>query len=449
MISNQPLTRPVLSVISENQLNINNNNNSNLPSDSSSFIKQNAHSTPIRSKISVLNNSSAINVGTTAIGNNKRSLNLDNDDDINVSPKLKRARLLKMKLQLAYFKVKTNQTEIPLNDLKLPNKKLNNNSIFNNTTLKKEHASKSLHSLKKSSMDDIVTKKGAFANLKRFNHEYTNKTNTNLSNKNNNNNNNISTSIPSSAPAGILSFNHNFATSSYNSNSNSNSVTSPSKFAISSVDNRHVRLPPVPKLCFPGSNIFQITQNTSFNDSTIDEKVIEKEATNETTILQNESTSTPLLRRRHSMDHVERNDPDMTILQSNSILMSTPVRQQKNIKLSKKSLTKSNQNKITLTSTTSSTNNSDFATPSSSKRKSLNSKNKSKQTNNNQNNNHNSSSSNNSSNNNHNNHHHHNNNSNNILKDDEDSQIMSSPTRLLFTPSSIGAAKCLLQLAHR
>lgn len=423
MTLNQPLSRPVLSVISNNQLNIHNNiPNTNNLNESNTFIKNNAHSTPIRSKSNNLN----------VIANKKRlisEINNSNEDDEDISPKLKRARLLKMKLQLAYFKVKTNQTDIPLSDLKLPNNKNNNKSIFNKNTknhktINKKKISNTLKSLKKSTMDDIVTKKGTFANLKRFNQEFTS------SNKN--------SSIPSSAPPNILSFNQNLHYS--NIGNNVSSVTSPSKFAITLIDKKRVRLPPVPKLLgLPHSNIFQIpnnnnhTNNTnmSFNDTTIDDRNDQTQTqiqissqtqhnnhnTNDSTILQNESTSTPLLHRRHSIDQIERNDPDLTILQSNSILMSTPVRHKKDQNNKKSSSHKSNQPKKPISSNSASNNNIDFATPSSSKRKS-DSKNKLKQ-------------------------------NNSILKDDDETQLMSSPTRLLSTPSSIGAAKCLLQLAHR
>lgn len=426
MTLNQPLSRPVLSVISNNQLNIYNNiSNTNNSNNSNTVIKNNAHSTPIRSKSNNLN----------VIANKKRLISEinNNEDDENISPKLKRARLLKMKLQLAYFKVKTNQTDIPLSNLKLPNNKNNNRSIFTKNTkshkiVNKKKISNTLKSLKKSTMDDIVTKKGTFANLKRFNQEFTS------SQKN--------SSIPSSAPPNILSFNQSLHYS--NLGSNVSSVTSPSKFAISLIDKKRVKLPPVPKLLgLPHSNIFQIANNNntndtniSFNDTTIDEKNEQTQIhiqtssqnqqdkenhnthnNNDSTILQNESTSTPLLNRRHSIDQIERNDPDLTILQGNSILMSTPVRHKKDQNDKKSSSHKSNQLKKSVSSNSALNNNTDFTTPSSLKRKS-DSKNKLKH-------------------------------NNSILKDDDETQLMSSPTRLLSTPSSIGAAKCLLQLAHR
>ncbi|GMF07747.1 unnamed protein product [[Candida] boidinii] len=42
----------------------------------------------------------------------------ENENDVFTSPRLERARMLKLKLQLAYYKVQTNQTNTPLFDLK-------------------------------------------------------------------------------------------------------------------------------------------------------------------------------------------------------------------------------------------------------------------------------------------------------------------------------------------
>lgn len=47
---------------------------------------------------------------------------VDPYDIEHVSPRVKRARIIKMKLQLAWFKVQTNQTRTPLGSLKLPKK---------------------------------------------------------------------------------------------------------------------------------------------------------------------------------------------------------------------------------------------------------------------------------------------------------------------------------------
>lgn len=502
MTLHKPASRPVLGVVSDSKLNISNNNNSNSNSTgedffaSKSFLRHNAHSTPIRSKthgVNVMKRSAS----AAFKGSDERVANapvkrdalsgLDGED----SPKLKRARLLKMKLKLAYFKVKTNQTETPLHELKFPSslagpEPLSSSqqaSIFHSTKLaKKRSASSSSSSAhrtsalkggqKKSIMDDIVTKKGAFANLKRFNREYNSNNGNNGSNSNRDPASMQYSTVPSSAPPGILTFNHHFHHSHLNNGTAPafvSSVTSPSKFAISAMDKKQVKLPPVPKLLgYPASNIFHISrhslldsqnngdtnQNTignsnsiatataststvhDFHDTTIDEKPETEKEGNDTTILQNESTSTPLLRRRHSIDQMERNDPDLTILQTNnSVLMSTPVRQKgKQVKKPKNGAqTKARSLTVPATSTNTTTNintNSaiEFTTPSSKKRLPSLSEGRNQKNENTSNSlKHN----------------------NSILKDEDETQLMSSPTRLLSTPSSIGAAKCLLQLAYR
>lgn len=132
--------------------------------------------------------------------------------------------------------------------------------------------------------------------------------------------------------------------------------------------------------------------------------------------------STPLLksRRRHSYDHTETTvdaeveadidakdveDTDMTIQQHHSILhMSTPVRQRSVPTNASKRLVASNSKRVTAFSNKeniiSATTGIVAATGS-------------------------------------------------CIDNDDETQIMSSPTRLMSTPSSIGAAKCLLQLAYR
>ena len=512
MTLHKPASRPVLGVVSDSKLNISNNNNSTSTASgedffaSKSFLKHNAHSTPIRNKTHDANPmkrsaSEALKGFDEDATNANVRRDALSDSDADDSPKLKRARLLKMKLKLAYFKVRTNQTDTPLHQLKFPSPLTDTEpqgpsisaSIFHSKKVPKKRqascsASSSVSSLaaasahrtaikggqKKSIMDDVVTKKGAFANLKRFNREYHSN---NGSSSNHDSASMQYNTVPSSAPPGILTFNHHFHFSHLNNGtapSFVSSVTSPSKFAISAVDKKQVRLPPVPRLPgYPASNIFHISRNSlldsqnnngntnsdtnqntignqnsiatattststvhDFHDTTIEEKLeIEKEG-NDTTILQNESTSTPLLRRRHSIDQMERNDPDLTILQSNnSVLMSTPVRQNgKQVKKPKpaaQAKAKAQTAPATGTNTTTNINTNsttDFTTPSSKKRlPSLGESRNQKNENTNNSLKHN----------------------NSILKDEDETQLMSSPTRLLSTPSSIGAAKCLLQLAHR
>lgn len=469
-------SRQVLGVVSDSRLNIHNNTTSHSLNDdvstSKALLKHNAHSTPIRAQKDNTNPMKRNISALSSSGGDEGSKRLSSlsDSEVEDSPKLKRARLLKMKLKLAYFKVKTNQTETPLNDLKFPSASdskastSKSKSIFHSKKPSKKRSSSSsssshkpagLKTQKKSIMDDVVTKKGAFANLKRFNREFNN------NNSGNNTNGDASNmqyiTVPSSAPPGVLTFNHHFHFSHLNHGTPSfiSSVTSPSRFAINSVDKKHVKLPPVPKLLgYPTPNIFHISRHSmmesqtgdsnsnnnnnnsnsiatvhDFHDTTIEERLETEKEGNDTTILQNESMSTPLLRRRHSIDQMERNDPDLTILQSNnSILMSTPVRQKGRQMKKSKSATQSKPKGQAVTTTSTHTNSiTEFTTPSSKKRLPSVTDNKNHKTENNSNSKHN----------------------NSILKDEDETQLMSSPTRLLSTPSSIGAAKCLLQLAHR
>jgi hypothetical protein len=444
--------RTILGVIPDSKLNIK-ISNSNITNDiniNKKSINSNTQKTPIKSKFDDIVNNYSVNNPMKRSISNRETLTFSNSltnisptypthssSDTELSPKLKRARLLKMKLKLAYFKVKTNQTATSLTNLKLPNN--DNNYIDSNSRkniFNKSKVSNLSLNLKNSSMDDIVRKKGTSENLKRFNLEY-----------NNIDHNKTHQSIKS-APSNILSFSQlNYQ------NRNSSSVTSPSKFAMSTVDKQSVKLPPVSKifnfassssssttavtttnqeeietnsnpftsskslaipsklnkLNKPNKSNNSIHINNSFNSINADLTIEEKE-TNETTILQNETTntSTPIFNRNaQNLEHLEKNNnSDFTLFQNSALLMSTPVR--KPLTNNKKQLRRNNSK--TLNSTT--------PIHSSNLNTSLNNGIKI-------------------------------NRSNSILKDEDETQLMSSPTKLLSTPSSIGAAKCLLQLAHR
>lgn len=66
-----------------------------------------AHSTPVKNSINGIDNLQTIPLQPPVM------------NSVQLSPRLRRARLIKMKLQLAYYKVRTNQTHIPTSSLKL------------------------------------------------------------------------------------------------------------------------------------------------------------------------------------------------------------------------------------------------------------------------------------------------------------------------------------------
>lgn len=402
MSLNQPTARPVLSIVSDSNLNIRKKYSSDFPKlPAKTSTPLSARLTENRTFDDIVNKHSEKIPVKRSISDRERMGTLNSTSDVELSPKLKRARLLKMKLKLAYFKVKTNQTDIPLTSLKLPEERKAKENIFNRASKPKSLA------LKKKSIDYVVAQKGASAISSRFslNQNYIEHI----------------TNAPLSAPATILTFNQRQF-----KHNHSASVTSPSKFLIS---NTVLGKRPLKQTLPPVSKIFGIGGSTNYNstsalsnkqsllshstnipaDLTVDEKNEEKDV-NETTILQNDTTSTPLPRRRHSIEQMERNnDPDLTILQSNnSILMSTPVRQQPKSSMMRKSRScdGTTPNHVSIL-------NSNLSITKSSSECNQQQCNPS-------------------------------------TGDGDDTHFnMSSPTRLLSTPSSIGAAKCLLQLAHR
>ncbi|TID29581.1 hypothetical protein CANINC_001855 [Pichia inconspicua] len=349
-------TRQALSVVSEKRLNIISN---------STPKKRKLHAPPTSSHLKRVPLQDAPRDFDTIMNNHlkRKSDQVDNINSLDVSPNLKRARILRMKLQLAYYKVKTNQIETKTHDLKYFNR-----NIFSNDASSKGKP-------------------------------------------------NLNKSYPLSAPPTTLAFSNIPFKTTYNA-----SVTSPSRFAISQPSSRNVERNTPPLLArFPTANsaktnsllareITRSQSNIYPNETTID---------CEATILQNESMSTPLV-RRHSVDIVDSNtnDPETTILQS-SILVSTPIRKRTNKTVN----SKNNPDKVIDKRTNIATHNREDTVEC-------------EETSNN-------------------------NGNKNLSKDkvqevcneeEEDStRLFSSPTRerLLCTPSSTAAAKCLLQLAHR
>lgn len=413
-------SRQVLSVVSDNKLNIISNStpkkhvldatgsksNLTLPSKFNSSLNIKKLSLNLKNAHTKTSTETKISNFDTIMNNHlkRKSDQVDNINSLDVSPNLKRARLLRMKLQLAYYKVKTNQTEIKTTNLKYYDK-----NIFNINT--KSNIETDLDTKMPTTRTKITTKiTTASPPLP----EATTATVTKPTNRVTSISNKPILNFPLSAPPTTLAFSNLPFKAKFSS-----SVTSPSKFAICQVskkNDRQLQAPPVARLLSNTSNnnvesakeITRSQSNIYPNETTIDEG----------TILQNDSTSTPLL-RRHSVDIIESNgtetekhDPDSTILQT-SMLVSTPIRNRvKHIKIGH-------------------TNSNSKATESirASRYETIEYKDKEVITKRND--------------------------ANIIVEYDDDEEeatrIFSSPTRerLLCTPSSTAAAKCLLQLAHR
>ncbi|KAH3670911.1 hypothetical protein OGAPHI_000622 [Ogataea philodendri] len=155
-----------------------------------------------------------------------------------MSPGLRRARAFKLKLQLAYYKVSTNQTDVPLDKLKVMETDKQHGS-----PISKRHRSNALDDLLASStpvlnrkrkadqirkravsfLDDVVKKRATTANLKRASLEYR-------------------------------------KASSFNTLAQ----TSPSRFVTLSADSNRVRLPPVPKNAMDPSDSTIMEANSTF-----------------------------------------------------------------------------------------------------------------------------------------------------------------------------------------
>ncbi|KAG7879330.1 hypothetical protein KL905_003271 [Ogataea polymorpha] len=119
------------------------------------------------------------------VSGNKHVLSFEGSKEM--SPKLQRARMLKLKLQLAYYKVTTNQMDVPLTSLKVPSKERQHGS-----PISKRRRSNALDDLLASStpvlnrnrrigpmrrrgvsfLDDVVKKRATSANLKRASLQY-------------------------------------------------------------------------------------------------------------------------------------------------------------------------------------------------------------------------------------------------------------------------------------
>lgn len=166
------------------------------------------------------------------------------ESDSALSPKTKRARLFKMKLKLAYFKVKTNQTDTTIMNLKLPT----NSSKIKKTKL-------TIHKRRPSELQSF------------------------------------------SAPPSMLTF-----PTPPTFKPKSSSVTSPSKFAMSTsiMDKPHTRsLPPVSKILFEASNRVNTVSPTISNNS--DEVTIDN---NDSTILQNNDPDSTILQNNNSINNL-------------------------------------------------------------------------------------------------------------------------------------------------
>lgn len=329
--------RMALNSLTDSDLNINRNTPTKISKiqRAASFLQ----STPIKPRMNKrpfvmleLNDSNHLNI---------RGDPYDISDD--VSPRLKRARIIKMKLQIAWYKVKTNQTTTPLTQLKFPITKkkpkiqprvlspglkksmleLTASKVYKlpSATAPSFDSSPTLDALQGGKMDDIVFKRS-------------------LKYKND-----LNIPIPLSAPASTTSFTHN-----QNIFSSINSISS-NKYSLelkaNSATTERFKLPPISKL---------LQRSGTEINNTIDHSIVDSK---------NESTS-PVITTGSQRDTTI--DRDVTIEQV------TPVRVTRDI--SKKLPDKS-------------------------------------------------------------------------LCDDEitQTQIWSSPIQT--TPSSIGAARCLLQLAHR
>lgn len=165
------------------------------------------------------------------------------ESDSEISPRIKRARLLKMKLKLAYFKVKTNQTDTTIMNLKLPD----NSSNIKKTKL-------TLHKRRPSHSQSL------------------------------------------SAPSSMLTF-----PNPPTFKPKSSSVTSPSKFAMSTsiIDKPLARsLPPVSKILFQASNKVNSISPTISNNS--DDVTIDN---SDSTILQNNDPDSTILQNNHSISN--------------------------------------------------------------------------------------------------------------------------------------------------
>lgn len=352
-------TRQALSVVSDKKLNIISNST---PKKRTLHVSSSLNSKRISLKDAPTDFDTIMNNHLK-----RKSDQLDHIDSLDVSPNLKRARILRMKLQLAYYKVKTNQIETKTHNLKYFDK----NIFSNNVSLEKPV---------------------------------------------------LNNNYPLSAPPTTLAFSNIPYTAKYNA-----SVTSPSRFAISQPSlkrlDRNTPTPPLARFS---------TANAAKSNSLLAREITRSQSTNypnettidcEATILQNDSMSTPLV-RRHSVDIVDSNthDPDTTILQS-SILVSTPIRK----RAKKSGIDKGSNKQVSFTrddtiecENVELDNNLNI---NNDNKKIISNDKPSKKC---------------------------------IAEEEEEEEedstrLFSSPTRerLLCTPSSTAAAKCLLQLAHR
>lgn len=243
--------RIALNSLTDSDLNI----NRNTPTKFAKVQRANSflHSTPIKQRP---NKRPLVTLDLS----DSNYLNIRNDPyDIseNVAPRLKRARIIKMKLQIAWYKVKTNQTTTPITELKFPiaTKKNQQNHVLSPISKKSmlELTASKLYKLPSeavlpfnvspsidafqlhgSKMDDIVLKRS-------------------LKNKHNFNN-----QIPSSAPASITSFNNNQINNHNHNHNNNNNIfssinsISSNKYSLelkaNSATTESFKLPPISKL---------------------------------------------------------------------------------------------------------------------------------------------------------------------------------------------------------
>lgn len=345
--------RVALSSFTDSDLNITRNSSSR----SSKLVKTDSflQSTPIKSRslkrpLAALELTDSNRIKTT---HHKLIENDPYDISDNISPRIKRARLIKMKLQIAWYKVKTNQTTTPVNELKFPMLKKKIQTRPTSPVTKKsmlEMAASKVYqlpslnisptyenfSLHGNKMDDIVSK--------RVSQTYYKGSNT--------------FNVPASAPASTLSFLNANLFNSTPKPTSVNSSSSPTKFSLalkaSSATTEMFKLPPI-------SKILHKEQEDQTIDQTFDSTIIEAE----------QKSLINGLSFRENNDILNGNDRDVIVEQV------TPVRVTEDVmKRSKLDKTVGDE-EITKT------------------------------------------------------------------------QIWSSPTALQTTPSSIGAARCLLQLAHR
>ncbi|GMG21647.1 unnamed protein product [Ambrosiozyma monospora] len=370
-----------------------------------------------------------------------------------ISPRMERAKNLKLKLQLAYYKVKTNQTGVPLQDLKLPlqaptptKSRRHNNSYhsyhssntldaFNQCSnvaqnaqnvnaiadllaastpllMKKVNAvppksfkfskvsvlstgsTRSSKNSHKCFLDEVVNKKATCANLKRASLEFFQATKSDCHNGNNHHHTNecsrSGSSSPTSAPSHITNFNLGSLPTPTTASTSSNPVQATYLHHHLLISNQ--TSPSKFVISRPELNREPVSYKTSVKLPPIS-KFFDNESTKQrcyslptpSTTTTGSASTTPSTVTTSS-NH-QHTESDSTILQNTSslLLMTTPVGKSKS-----------------------------FAGSSTNSIMGRKSRNINQQSN-----------------------------------TADETQLMSSPTRLLSTPSSIGAARCLLQLSKR